>query len=142
MKSTLKNARLSPKKMNLIAGLVRGEPAAQALDRLRLTPKKSAKMLLKALASAIANAKNNFDQPSENLFVKSIIVTKGITLKRGMPISRGRTHPLHRHNCHVTIEIGVNADKAEKSTKEGTKTPKVAKKTTPKASKAPASTNS
>lgn len=123
MKASLKNARISPKKINLIAGLVRGQKAQDALDRLKLTPKKGAKLLHKVVASAVANASNNLDQKIENLFIKSIIVNKGITFKRGIPISRGRYHPILKRNSNVTVEIGVVAGsetkkKASKQTSE------------------------
>ena len=119
MKAFLNNARISPKKMNLIAGLVRGQKAQEALDRLRLTPKKAAQMLRKVVVSALANANNNFDQKTEDLYIKSIIVNKGVTLKRGIPISRGRYHPILKRNSNITVEIGVTAgaEGKKKSTK-------------------------
>lgn len=130
MKASLKNARISPKKINLIAGLVRGQKAQIALDRLLLTPKKGAKLLHKVVASAVANASNNLDQKVENLFIKSIIVNKGVTFKRGIPISRGRYHPILKRNSNVTVEIGVVAGAETKK--------KAAKKTSETSSETPA----
>ena len=69
MKSSLKNARISPKKMNLVAGLVRGKKADEALAQLKFTPKKGAHLLYKVLSSAVSNASNNFKQKKENLYV-------------------------------------------------------------------------
>lgn len=129
MKASLKNARISPKKINLIAGLVRGQKAQEALDRLKLTPKKGAKVLYKVVASAVANASNNLDQKLENLFIKSIVVNKGVTFKRGIPISRGRYHPILKRNSNVTVEIGVVSGSETKK--------KPSKKTTEASSETP-----
>jgi len=124
MKSSIKNARISPKKLNLVAGLVRGEKAQDALNQLRFTPKKGAKILHKLITSAVANAKNNYDQNEENLFIKSILVTKGVTYKRGLPVSRGRYHPILKRNTNVIIEVGMidpTGGKAKKTTAKAEK---------------------
>lgn len=118
MRSHFSNARIAPKKANLVAGIVRGLPVREALSRLQFTPKKAARILLKVIASAMANAKNNFDQKEENLYIKSILVNKGLVLKRGLPISRGRWHPLLKRNSHISVEIGVLAPKKVEMKKE------------------------
>jgi large subunit ribosomal protein L22 len=144
MKAILKNARISPKKMNLIAGLVRGKKAQEALAQLKFTPKKGAELLYKVIHSAISNATNNFKQKKENLIIKSILVTKGMTYKRGIPVSRGRYHPILKRNSHVVVEVGVedtpttkekeiSKPKTEKLVKKEEKIKKTsAKKGTPK----------
>lgn len=124
MKSSIKNARISPKKLNLVAGLIRGEKAQDALNQLRFTSKKGAKILHKLITSAVANAKNNYDQSEENLFIKSILVTKGVTYKRGLPVSRGRYHPILKRNTNVVIEVGMidpTGGKAKKTTAKAEK---------------------
>lgn len=109
MQSTFHNARISPKKANLVAGIVRGMKAVDAIARLDLTPKKAAGILSKVIGDALANAKNNFDQKEEHLIITSILVNKGMVLKRGIPIARGQWHPLLKRSSHITVELGVQA---------------------------------
>ena len=116
MKAIARHVRISPKKANLVAGLVRGANAEEALAVLKFTPKKGAKLLYKVLRSAVANAENNFKQKKELLIVKEIIVTEGATLKRSVPISRGRMHPILKRNSHITVIVGL-AEGTEKTTK-------------------------
>lgn len=112
MKAIARNIRISPKKANLVAGLIRNTNAAQALDILKFTPKKGAKILYKVLHSAMANAENNFKQNRDSLMVKEIVVTQGPTMKRSVPVSRGRVHPILKRTSHITIQVGI-AEEAE-----------------------------
>ncbi len=89
MKSFVKNVRISPKKLNVVADLARGETVANALLKLQYAPKKGAALLYQAVKAAAANAENNFKLDPANLKVGEVIVNKGLTLKRGMPGSRG-----------------------------------------------------
>lgn len=123
----------------MVAGLVRGEKANDALNQLKFTPKKAAKILYKIINSAVSNAKNNFDQNEENLYIKSILVTKGITFKRGMPVSRGRSHPILKRNTNITVEIGLvnptqEKPKAKKDQSSEEKTTETSEKKTAKKS--------
>jgi len=115
MKAVLRRTRISPKKANLVAGLVRGKTVKDSLDILKFTPKKGAKTLYQLIQSAASNAKNNFDQSLDELMVTKILVTKGPTYKRSLPISRGRAHPIRKRTSHITVEVGV----AEPSAKTG-----------------------
>ncbi len=108
MKSILRYSRISPKKANLVAGMVRNMEVRKALDTLKFTPKKGADILYKVVASANANAQNNFKQKEEHLFVEEIIVTKGPTLKRHVPVSRGRAHPILKRTSHITVKLGIH----------------------------------
>jgi large subunit ribosomal protein L22 len=121
MKSISQNLRISPKKINLIAMLVRNKNAADALDILRFTPKKGAKILYKAVKSAVKNAETNFKQDINTLFVKEIVVTKGMTLKRSVPISKGRVHPILKRCAHIRVIIGVNESLKPEEKKKGKK---------------------
>jgi len=107
MKAILRRIRISPKKANLIAGMVRGKKVTEALNLLKFTPKKGARILYKVVHSAAANAKNNFKQDIDDLVITKILVTKGPTLKRSLPVSRGRTHPILKRSSHITVEVGV-----------------------------------
>ncbi|MCK9186165.1 50S ribosomal protein L22 [Candidatus Gracilibacteria bacterium] len=105
MKATIRQIRITSKKLNLVAQLVREKMVKEALDILRFTPKKGAKILYKAINSAAANAVENNKQKLEDLTVKEIIVTEGTTFKRSVPISRGRMHPILKRNAHVTVKV-------------------------------------
>lgn len=138
MKAKLSAARITPKKANLIAGMVRKKTTGEALDILKYTPKKAAKMIHKLLASAVANAVTNFKQDEATLIVKEIVVNKGPTLKRGVPVSRGRVYPILKRTCNILITLEVN-EEAAKSTKKSksdkSETAEVKEKKTPKVKK-------
>lgn len=131
MKAILRGIRISPKKANLVAALVRNKKALDAIDILKFTPKRTAAVLKKLIESAVANAENNFKQVKETLEIKEIIVTEGPTYKRAMPVSRGRQHPILKRSSHITVKL-ESAGEA-KSTKTAKKT--AAKKVTKKAEK-------
>ncbi len=107
MKAVLRTIRISPKKANLVAGTVRGKKVSEALPLLKFMPKKAAQILYKVVHSAASNAKNNFKQNIEELEVTKILVTKGPTYKRSIPISRGRAQPIRKRTSHITVEVGV-----------------------------------
>lgn len=129
MKAIARHVRVSPKKANLVAGLVRNKNAQEALHILKFTPKKSAKLIYKVVRSAVANAENNFKQNKDELIIKEIVVTKGITMKRNMPVSRGRTHPILKPTSHITVKVGLPETTKKENTKDDTKNIKTAEKT-------------
>jgi large subunit ribosomal protein L22 len=110
MKAVLRRINISPKKANLVAGMVREKNVKEALDILRFTPKKGARILYKVIHSAASNAKNNFKQPFDDLVITRILLTKGPTYKRSMPVSRGRSHPILKRTAHITVEVNVPGD--------------------------------
>ncbi|MDP4007700.1 MAG: 50S ribosomal protein L22 [Candidatus Peregrinibacteria bacterium] len=114
MKAHLNQVRISPKKMNLVASMVRGMGVAKALETLKFTNKKAADILHKLISSAGANAEHNFKQDIESMMIEEIIVNEGMTYKRRQPISRGRAHPILKRTSHVTVIINV-ADNASES---------------------------
>lgn len=119
MKSTLRNAKIAPKKANLVAELVRMKPVQDAIATLRFTQKKAAKILKKVVESAAANAESNFKQKRALLYIKEILVTTGTTYKRGVSISRGRVHPIRKTLSHITVKLATNESpvKPEKTIK-------------------------
>ena len=138
MKAALRRIRISPKKANVIAGMVRGQKVNEALNLLKFTPKKGAKILYKVVHSAASNAKNNFKQSIDDLVITKILVTKGPTFKRSMPISRGRVHPILKRTSHITVEVGPVGEKESPKPKEIKKEEKkegVTKKTESKITK-------
>ncbi len=110
MIAKLRQYRTSPKKVNLVACLIRKKPVSEALDILTFTNKKSAPVLKKLLESAISNAENNFKQSKEKLYVKEVLVSEGTTYKRSVPISRGRVHPILKRSSHISITLSSNEE--------------------------------
>ena len=110
MKAALRKIRISPKKANLVAGMVRGKNVNEALALLKFMPKKGADIIYKVVHSAAYNAKNNFKQNIDDLVITKILVTKGPTYKRSQPISRGRAHPIRKRTAHITVEVGMSDD--------------------------------
>ena len=106
----LNNCPTSPRKMRLVADLVRGQKAEKALQILRFSPKEASRRLEKLLLSAIANwqSKNeDADIESADLFVKEIRVDGGSMLKRLRPAPQGRAHRIRKRSNHVTVVIGA-----------------------------------
>ncbi|HUH51457.1 MAG TPA: 50S ribosomal protein L22 [Flavobacterium sp.] len=106
----LNNCPTSPRKMRLVADLVRGQKAEHALNILRFSPKEASRKLEKLLLSAIANwqAKNEDASIEEaGLFVKEIRVDGGTMLKRLRPAPQGRAHRIRKRSNHVTIVLGA-----------------------------------
>ena len=102
VKSLTKFARMSDKKVREIAREVQGLNAAEALEILKLVPRKSARLVAKTLASAIANAENNNGLVAANLKIKSAIVNQGVAFRRFRPVARGSAHPIKR-TSHILI---------------------------------------
>lgn len=107
MKANGKNIRISPKKLRVIAEVIRGMSAAEALDFLKFAPKKWAGLLYKIVHSAVSNAVHNDNQKAEELVLDTLIITKGIVYKRGRPVSRGRMHPILKRTSNIRLELQV-----------------------------------
>jgi large subunit ribosomal protein L22 len=123
--ASLKNYRQSPRKVRLVADLIRGKSVNHALTTLEHLPKRATDALSALLNSAVANAKNNFSLEKENLFVKEIRVDAGQVLKRRMPRAQGSAFPINKRTSHVRLVLG---EKVESAVKKGKKT-KASKKT-------------
>lgn len=105
MKASVRDIRISPKKANLVAGLVRNKPAREAARYLALVNKRGAEIIKKVIDSAIANAKNNDGKSEDALLISRIVVTKGRTLRRSIPASRGRVAPIKKRSSHIFVEL-------------------------------------
>ncbi|WP_179345442.1 50S ribosomal protein L22 [Winogradskyella ursingii] len=104
----LNNCPTSPRKMRLVADLVRGQKAEKALQILRFSQKEASRRLEKLVMSAIANwqAKNeDADVEEANLFIKEIRVDGGAMLKRLRPAPQGRAHRIRKRSNHVTVVV-------------------------------------
>ncbi len=118
MIAKIKQIRISPKKANLVAALVRRKNALEAMDILRFTPKKAAPIIRKLIESAVANAGHNFDKNKEQLVVKEVIVSDGPTYKRRVCVSKGRAHPILKRTSHITVKLEeMAAEKPETAAK-------------------------
>lgn len=104
------SARLAPKKANLVAQMVRGMTVPDAVELLRKTHKKAARLIEDVLRSAIANAEHNFKQDPQTMVIKSIVVNQGTHYRRGTPMARGRVRPLKKYLCHISIALGFEGD--------------------------------
>jgi len=106
MKAVLKNYRQSPRKVRLIADLVRGKKVNAALQQLQFVDKRAAGPFTKVIESAKANAEQA-GHSAEGLIIKKVSVDKGLTLKRFMPRARGSASRINRRSSHITVELGT-----------------------------------
>jgi large subunit ribosomal protein L22 len=102
----LKYARISPQKCRLVADLVRGKPVGLALNTLRFTPKKGARLVHKVLESAVANAENNLSADVDELKVQAITVDPAPLLKRFHARAKGRGNRIVKRNSHIVVTVG------------------------------------
>lgn len=103
VKASLNNLRIAPRKVRLVANLIKGMDVKDALNQLKFLTKKAAHPLVKVLNSAIANAKHNFEIDKENLYISKILVNEGPTLKRWLPRAFGRATPIMKRTSHITL---------------------------------------
>lgn len=116
----LRYLRMAPRKIRLLADLIRGLKVNKALEQLQNLQKEAKRPVLKLLQSAIANATNNLKMTEDTLRVKTILVDGGPILYRWMPRAMGRATPIRKRTTHLTIILeGENAeDKKEKKAKK------------------------
>jgi large subunit ribosomal protein L22 len=103
--ASLTNYRQAPRKVRLVADVIRGKTAGDALIILANLPKRAADPMQKLLRSAIANAKQKGESNPETLVVSRISVDKGMVLKRFMPRARGSAAPIRKKSSHVTLAL-------------------------------------
>ena len=103
----------TPRKVGLVASLVRGRSVADALVILENVPKRAALPVKKAIASAAANATNNHNLDGKTLEITTLSVTAGPRLKRFKPASRGRALPFQKKSSHILVEV-TGAEKPKK----------------------------
>ncbi len=134
MKATLQTYRQSPRKVRLLADLIRGKKIPEALNNLAFADKRVGSVFAKLLKSAVANATNNDSISADNLFVKEVSVNQGVTMKRMMPRARGAGARINKRTSHLSIILGVKelsgskAKKAEVAETKEVKPKKVVKK--------------
>ena len=140
-RAKVRNVRISPRKMRLIADLIRGKSVDEALGILTFQPQAGAEILLKLLKSAIANASNNHELRADKLFVAKVLVDGGPTMRRFMARARGRACRIRKRTSHAKIVLRERFEmpkEVKKGDKKGSKAAeagagkKAVKKTTKK----------
>lgn len=111
-KAVARNLRVSPQKLNLVAGLIRGKKVATALADLQFSRKRIAGDVKKCLESAIANAENNHELDVDDLVVAEAHVGKGLVMKRFAARARGRASRIEKPFSHLTIVVREVEEKA------------------------------
>jgi large subunit ribosomal protein L22 len=118
-----KGVHISPRKVGVVAALVRGRSVADALTILEHTPRRSALAVSKVIASAKANAEHNHNLKPDTLQIITISVTPGVRMKRYRPAAHGRALPFERKSSHIRVVVDGEVRAAKKP---------AAKKATPK----------
>ena len=103
--ATLKYARISSRKVKIVADIIRGKSAEEALAIVKFTPKASSAIIEKLLKSAIANAENNHGMKSNKLYVDQIYANQGPTLRRIRPAAKGSAVRIRKRTSHITIVL-------------------------------------
>jgi large subunit ribosomal protein L22 len=119
--AVLRNCPIAPRKMRLVADMVRGIEVNRALDMLKFNTKDASGRLEKLVLSAVANWQNkneNVRLEEANLIVKEIFVDQSRTLKRIKPAPQGRAYRVRKRSNHVTVILGSPKEKAEETTKK------------------------
>jgi large subunit ribosomal protein L22 len=109
---------VTPMKARRVIELIRNKPAKDALAVLRFAPQAASEPVAKVLASAIANATNNFDLDEDTLIVSHAYVDEGPTLKRFRPRAQGRAYRIRKRTSHITIEV-ESVERPSRSAKKG-----------------------
>ncbi len=109
-----KGVRISPRKVSVVASLVRGCSVADALVILEHTPRRAATQVAKAIMSARANAGHNHNYLTDTLQIVEISVTPGIRYKRFRPVSRGMAHPFQKRTSHIRVVVDGQQRAAKK----------------------------
>ncbi len=106
-KAKLRNLRIAPRKVRLVADLIRGKQVEEALNILQFTQKRSCRPLAKLVKSAVANADQKGGVDLDNLYIGTCLVDGGPVMKRFMPRAQGRATPLLKRTSHVTLQLEV-----------------------------------
>ena len=105
VRAIAKYIRISPLKVHYICDEIRGKSVEEAKAILMFTPKRGAKELLKVLNSAVANAENNLNLDSDDLYVKEAYANDGPTMKRFRPKAKGMAYPILKRSSHIGVVV-------------------------------------
>lgn len=110
--------RIAPRKVRLVADLIRGKSVEEAQNILNFTVKKASLPFLKLLNQAVANAKNNFQLDSDNLYISKVFVDEGQKYKRWIARARGSANEIQKKTSRITLVLGeLGGEKIKKSEK-------------------------
>lgn len=121
VQSVAKGIKISPRKVGVVAALVRNRTVEDALVILQHTPRRAAQPVAKAIASAKANAENNHNLKPDTLVIDEIYVNPGTRLKRYRPAARGRALPYQKRTSNVTVRVVGEERVAKKKTEKEAK---------------------
>ncbi|MBL8701154.1 MAG: 50S ribosomal protein L22 [Alphaproteobacteria bacterium] len=113
-RAVARTIRISPRKLNLVAELIRGKTASSALAELTFSKRRIAQTVKKVLQAAIANAENNHQLDVDRLFVAEAHVGKSLQMRRFHPRGRGRAAPVVKSFSHLTVVVREKAETAAK----------------------------
>jgi len=111
VKAHLRNIRISPRKVRVVAALVRGRNVSDAKTQLTFLARKAALPIMKLIDSAVANATHNFKLDPKDLYISEIFVNEGQTLKRGMPRARGSSYTIRKRKSHISLTLSEKKDR-------------------------------
>jgi len=120
VKAIAKGVTQSPRKVAVVAALVRGRSVADALTILEHTPRRSATPIVKAINSAKANAEHNHNLKPDTLQITEIAVTAGPRIKRYRPAAHGRALPFERKTSHIRVIVDGEIRQKKKTVKKST----------------------
>lgn len=105
--AVMRYVRIPPRKARLAADLIRGLTVADATAQLTFSPMKAARLFLKTLNSAVANAETQLDLSRDQMKVTEVRVDEGPRLKRAKPKNRGGRHPILKRTSHLVVVVGA-----------------------------------
>ena len=103
--ATIRYVRITPRKLRLVADLIRSKPVSEAKRVLKFSAKRGASILMKLLNSAVANATQNPETDADSLYVKSIMVCDGVIMKRFRAAPQGRSVQIKKRTSHTTLVL-------------------------------------
>jgi len=104
-KASLNYARISCRKVKIVLDIIKNKPVAEAMAILKHTPKAASELVYKLVASAAANAENNFSMDASKLYVSEAYANQGPTLKRIRPRAQGRAFRIRKRTSHITVVV-------------------------------------
>ena len=104
-KASLNYARISCRKVKIVLDIIKNKPVAEAMAILKHTPKAASELVYKLVASAVANAENNFSMDTSKLYVSEAYANQGPTLKRIRPRAQGRAFRIRKRTSHITVVV-------------------------------------
>lgn len=120
--ASLKNYRQSARKVRFVVDEIRGNKVVDAISKLSFIPNRAALPVKKLLESVAANARHNHNMEIDTLFIKSIVVEEGVTMKRWIPKARGTAHPIKKRTSQIKVVVdGVESKKKLKEEKKNKK---------------------